>query len=186
MVVMHVRFIGLQGHSGENCRQKQRETSFSPLFSRNSRFWFWGLKLWHRWIGRAKHPGPAPPPHHFALEVFNVGSWLTHGDLAFQAGVDFLAVVEHRLIPVGVRSWWARLKVKEMTSIFAPACQDSSHVGDAGVGIISMRRAPVALPTFATAQFKRFFDCGRAVRCLLPLGAGRFMQLVVLYRVFLS
>ena len=73
-----------------------------------------------------------------------------------------------------------------MTSIFAPACQDSSHVGDAGVGIISMRGAPVALPTFATAQFKRFFDCGRAVRCLLPLGAGRFMQLVVLYRVFLS
>ena len=44
-----------------------------------------------------------------------------------------------------------------------------------------MRSAPVSLPTFATAQFKRFFDCGRAVRCLLPLGAGRFMHLVVLY-----
>ena len=40
--------------------------------------------------------------------------------------------------------------------------------------------APVSLLTFA-AQFKRFFDCGRAVRCLLPLGAGRFMHLVVLY-----
>ena len=26
-----------------------------------------------------------------------------------------------------------------------------------------------------------FFDCGRAVRCMLPLGAGRFMHLVVLY-----
>ena len=37
------------------------------------------------------------------------------------------------------------------------------------------------MPTFATAQFKRFFDCGRAVRCLLPLGAGRFMHLFVLY-----
>ena len=44
-----------------------------------------------------------------------------------------------------------------------------------------MRGAPVALPTFATAQFRSFFDCGRAVRCLLPLGAGRFMHLVVLY-----
>ena len=33
----------------------------------------------------------------------------------------------------------------------------------------------------ATAQFKQFFDCGRAVRCLLPLGAGRFVHLVVLY-----
>ena len=63
-----------------------------------------------------------------------------------------------------------------MASICTPACQDSSHVGNAGVGVISMRRAPVALPTCATAQFKRFFDCGEAVRCLLPLGAGRFMH----------
>ena len=31
------------------------------------------------------------------------------------------------------------------------------------------------------AQFKRFFDCGRAVRCMLPLGSGRFMHQVVLY-----
>ena len=44
-----------------------------------------------------------------------------------------------------------------------------------------MRGVPVALPSFATAQFKRFFDSGRAVRCLLPLGSGRFMHLVVLY-----
>ena len=42
-----------------------------------------------------------------------------------------------------------------------------------------MRGALVALPTCATAQFKRFFDCGWAARCLLPLGAGRFMHLVV-------
>ena len=44
-----------------------------------------------------------------------------------------------------------------------------------------MRGAPIALPSFATAQFKWFFDCYRAVRCMLPLGAGRFMHLVVLY-----
>ena len=36
-------------------------------------------------------------------------------------------------------------------------------------------------PTPATAQFKSFFDCGRTVRCLLPLGAGRLMHLFVLY-----
>ena len=59
--------------------------------------------------------------------------------------------------------------------------QDSSHVGNAGVGVVSLRGAPLSLPTFATAQFKRFFDCGRAVWCMLPLGAGRFMHLVVLY-----
>ena len=40
---------------------------------------------------------------------------------------------------------------------------------------------PVALPSFATSQFKVCFDLGRAVRCLLPLGAGRFMHLFVLY-----
>ena len=39
----------------------------------------------------------------------------------------------------------------------------------------------LSLPTFATAQFKRFFDCGRVVRCKVPLGFGRFMHLVVLY-----
>ena len=31
------------------------------------------------------------------------------------------------------------------------------------------------------SNFSGSFDCGRAVRCLLPLGAGRFMNLVVLY-----
>ena len=44
-----------------------------------------------------------------------------------------------------------------------------------------MRGAPLALPTFATAHFKSFFDCGRAVRCLLPLASGSYMHLVVLY-----
>ena len=68
-----------------------------------------------------------------------------------------------------------------MTSIWAPACKDSTHVGNAGVGVISLRGAPFALPTFATAQFKRFFDSGRAVRCMRPLGGGRFMHLGVLY-----
>ena len=52
----------------------------------------------------AKHPGPAPSlPSHFAVDFFDVGVWLTHGDLAFEARVDFLAVVEHRLIPARVR-----------------------------------------------------------------------------------
>ena len=44
-----------------------------------------------------------------------------------------------------------------------------------------MRGPPLALPTSATAQFKSFFDCGRAVRCLLPLASGRFLHLFVLY-----
>ena len=124
--------------------------------------------------GRARHPGPPSQPQHVGLEFHNVGGWLTHGDLALDAGVDFLAVAEHRLIPASVRSEWSRLRGKGISSVWAPASQDSSHVGNAGVGVVSLRGAPLALPTFATAQFKSFFDCGRAVRCMLPLASGRF------------
>ena len=50
---------------------------------------------WHWWVGRARKPGPSP--QHVAAEVFNVGGWLTHGDFALRAEVDYPAVVEHRL-----------------------------------------------------------------------------------------
>ena len=36
------------------------------------------------------------------------------------------------------------------------------------------------LATYAAAQFEHFFDGGRAIRCMLLFGAGRFMHLVVL------
>ena len=98
-----------------------------------------------------------------------------------EAGVDFLAVAEHRLIPARVRGKWSRLRKKGLASIWAPASEDSSHVGNAGVGVVSLRGAPLALPTFATAQFKWFFDCGRAVRFMLLLVSGIFLHLVVLY-----
>ena len=129
----------------------------------------------------ARLPGPSSSDQLFGLEVSNVGGWLTHCDFALEAAVDFLAVVEHRLIPACAPSECNRLRRKGLASIWAPACQDSSHVGNAGVGVVSLRGAPVALPSFATSQFKVFFDFGRAVRCLLPLGAGRFMHLFVLY-----
>ena len=51
--------------------------------------------LWLLWVGRARHPGPFSGS--MSVEVFNVGGWLTHGDLVLEADVDFLAVVEHRL-----------------------------------------------------------------------------------------
>ena len=119
-------------------------------------------------------------PNALMLRYSTWGGWLTHGDLALEAHVDFLAA-EHRLIPARVRSEWARRKCKGLASIWAPASQDSSHVGNAGVGVVSLRGARVALPTFATAQFRRFFECGRAIRCLLPLGGVRFMHLAVPY-----
>ena len=110
------------------------------------------MVLWHLWI---RHPGPGSVP--CLIEVLNVGGWLTHCDFALDVGVDFLAVVEHRLIPAGVRSEWAWLRCKKIASIWAPASQEASHVGHSGVGIVSLRGAPLSLPSFATAQFQRFF-----------------------------
>ena len=112
-----------KGALQRNCRQKQNKTSFSPFwgFSAYSEFQgrvlglnptkrFWGSIFWHFWARRARHPGPPSQPHHVSLEFHNVGGWLTHGDLALDAGVDFLAVAEHRLIPARVRSEWSRLR----------------------------------------------------------------------------
>ena len=67
----------------------------------NSSFWWRGTLVWHLWIGRARHPGPGAAS--FAVEVFYVGGWLTHGDLVLETEVDFLTVVEHRLIHATVR-----------------------------------------------------------------------------------
>ena len=140
-----------KGAVRRNCRQKQYKTSFSPywvffLKSRNPTKRFWGLIFWHLWAGRARHPGPPSQPQHVSLEFHNVGDWLTHGDLALSAGVDFLAVAEHRLIPARVRSEWSRLRGKGLSPIWAPASQVSSHVGNAGVGVVSFRGAPLLCP----------------------------------------
>ena len=91
------------------------------------------------------------------MEVFDVGGWLTHGDLALDTEIDFFAFVEHRLIPARVRSEWTRLRRKGLATVWAPASQDTSHVVHAGVGVVSLRGAPLSLPTFATVQFKFFF-----------------------------
>ena len=150
--------VGAHGASLRNCRQKQRKTSFSPLFvfllSRISGFLWGGLVLWHLWIGRARHPGPGSVLFH--IEVLNVGGWLTHCDFALDVAVDFLAVVEHRLIPARVLSEWARLRCRKIASIWAPSSQESSHVGHAGVGVVSLRGAPLSLPSFVTARFQSF------------------------------
>ena len=132
---------------------------------------YWGCLAWYLWIGRARHPGPG-----FGL---GVSGWLTNGDFAVEAGVDFLAVVEHWLVPARARGEGKRLRGKGIASIWSPASQEFSPVGNAGVGVVSLRGAPLTLPTFATSGFQRFFGLGRAIRCVLPLGLGRFMHLLV-------
>ena len=50
-----------------------------------------------------------------------------------------------------MRSEWARFRGKGLSSVWAPACQETSHVGNAGVGVVSLQGAPLAMTTFATA-----------------------------------
>ena len=106
--------FGLKGHSGEIAGKHKVRPLFLLdkvfLFNRNSSVRFWGLVFWHSWIGRARNPGPVP--HHFAVKVFNVGGWLTHGDLTLEARVDSLAVVEHTLIPARCGVGGLGLKVR--------------------------------------------------------------------------
>ena len=55
--------------------------------------------------------------------------------LLLDARLDFLAVAEHRLIPARVRSEWATAsKVRGLLPFGLLPLQDSSHVGNAGVG----------------------------------------------------
>ena len=75
--------------------------------------------MWFSLLASLDWDGPTSLPPHSGIEVLNLGSWLTHGDLALGVAVDFLAVVEHRLIPARVRSEWSRLKGKGLSSIWA-------------------------------------------------------------------
>ena len=61
---------------------------------------------------------------------------------------QFLAVAEHRFIPAGARSVGHRLRKAGYHSVWAPACQESVAGGHAGVGVVSLGGAPLALPSF--------------------------------------
>ena len=78
-------------------------------------------------MGRARHPGPSDF-RGINLEAFNVGGWLTHGDLALYTKADFLAVSEHRLIPARIRGVWAELRRKGMHSVWSSASQENMLV----------------------------------------------------------
>ena len=128
MTIMHTWQIGIKEHSGEIAGRKHGNTSVSTFmgfsFVETLSKGFGLLFLWYLWIGRTGHPGPQSLG--VSVELFNVGGWLTHGGFALEAGVDFLAVVEHKLIPARVRSEWASLRRRGLGFIWAPACQDSS------------------------------------------------------------
>ena len=149
MVIMHVWFVGLWEHHGEIAGGHMVRPLFllSEFFClveilwKGSGVWYFGIMDWEGSSSWAFFYSP-----HLGIEILNVGGWLTHGDLALDTGVDFLAVVEHRLIPARVRSEWSRLRRKDFASIWSPASQVSSHVGSAGVGVVRLRGAPFLFP----------------------------------------
>ena len=134
-------------------------------------------------IGEARHPGPrSPPSHNLSIECANIGGWLSNGDTALESTAHFFAVVEHRLIPARARSVANSLKVTAgYVSVWAPACQDSIPGGHAGSGVISLKGAPLTLPTFSTPEFGEFFRLGRTVRVILPLANSSIAHLFVVY-----
>ena len=88
-----------------------------------------------------------------------LGGWLTCGDMAMDSGAHFLAVAEHRLIPVRAR--YVGNQLRKAGSVWAPACQDQVAGGHAGVGVVSLGGATLPMPSFATPEVKEFFKLGR-------------------------
>ena len=120
------------------------------------------------------------------LRFFFVGGFLTHGDYVLDTDADFVAVVEHRLVPARARSEGKRLLQAGIRSVWAPASLEGAegrgeHVGHAGVGVVGLRGAPTSLPSIATVGFSEFFQLGRVLWCYLPVSGGRVVHLVVVY-----
>ena len=88
-------------------------------------------------------------------------------------------------MPVRARSEGKRLLQAGVRSVWAPASLEGVHVGHAGVGVVSLRGAPISLPSIATVGFSEFFQLGRVLRCHLPVSVpvsgGRVVHLVVVY-----
>ena len=177
-----------KGACGGKGRQNHCKTTVSPLLkcvflvSKRTLYFFWEVVVWMLHIGRARHPGPVKRssiPGQLSIEFANIGGWLTYGDLAMDSCAQFLAVAEHRLIPARARSIGHQLRKAGFHSVWAPACQDSIPGGHAGVGVVSLGCAPLALPSFVTPEFRDFFRLGRALRTTLPTGKGGVVHLFV-------
>ena len=64
--------------------------------------------------------------------------------------LTFLGLLKQCLIPARVRSEWKRFREKVISSVWALASQEFSHIDKAGVGVVSLTGAPLAMLTFAT------------------------------------
>ena len=104
--------------------------------------------------------------HSVGVEVLNVDGRLTHGDFALAAEVEYSTLAR-------ARNEWSRLRTNHIAWVWPPRrilCMFD----------VSLKGAPLSLPTIAVAGFRNFF--GREGRSgLLPLGSGRFIHLIVLF-----
>ena len=109
-----------------------------------------------------------------------MGGWLTHGDMVLDTNVDFLVVVEHRLVPARVRGEWASvLEVLLLSGLLLlknPPMLVMVVLGSLVCGVLRFRCLPLLLLNSGV-----FLIVAEALRCLLPVASGRFLHLVVLY-----
>ena len=146
------------------------------LVSTNSLQRFWGLVVWMLLIGTASHPGPG-----LGVKLINVGGWLANCDKVLETKADFLVVTEHRLVPARTRSESKRLKAAGFYSLWTPACQESAHVGHAGVGLVILKGASLFHAVPSTHDFRVWVRLGRVLRSVIPVGKGRVVHVVVVY-----
>ena len=85
------------------------------------------------------------------------------------------------MIPARVRSEWSGPRKKGFSSIWAPASQDSCHVGNASVGVLLVCVVLLWLCLPLLLLSSSLSLTARAVRCVLPLGLDRFMHLVFFF-----
>ena len=158
--------VRLNGAYWGSSWQRQYKTRYSSFFvgfllpytflvSNRSLRLFWGLLVWMLSIGRARHPGRGTSsyPLGFSIEFLNVGGWLSRGDLALESSAHFLAIAEHRLVPVRAHNVTTQLRQARRSSVWAPSCQDVTPGGHAGVGVISLHGASLSLPTLLDLSY---------------------------------
>ena len=75
-------------------------------------------------------------------------------------------MVERRLVPARAGSEGKRLLQAGARSVWAPACLEGGHVGHAGVGVVSLRGAPISMPSIATVGFSSLVGFSGVI-CLL-------------------
>ena len=108
-------------------------------------------------ISRARHPGPGPGSNgsgRLSVEFVNIGGWLTNGDVALDSCAQFLAVVQHKLVPARARSIRRQLRKADRHSVRTPACQDQLSGGHASVGVISLGGASLSALSLVTSDFQ--------------------------------